>query len=197
LRQLSLRRKIGVLMKKTIENKIASISLMLVIMISFFINVIAQNNTVKSNNSKAKISDSKVALNAKISGTGSQFEDAVELTLTIKNETNSIIVLFDDDVMRGFNISIKDPNLLNVPLTVEGRRKKYPVKIIRRAGVFIEPNKEVVLSSINLDNFFDLKYKGKYTLTIECSYSLEDVSNKSSIFKKSGVLTREITFEIK
>ena len=66
----------------------------------------------------------------------------VPLVLTLKNKANYPVELFDPTLDRGFDIEVKNSKGINISLTKEGKKKKYPDIILRRETIRFEPNKE-------------------------------------------------------
>jgi hypothetical protein len=121
----------------------------------------------------------------------------VELSLTIKNETDFTINIFDTEPLRGFDILIKDANGVILPLTKEGKKKKYPNIIMGRSGAYIEANKELKLRKIILNDLFSLNKIGEYTVEVKQSYYFQDIFDKDTGMEKVGILTSNVKFNIK
>ncbi|MGH9945671.1 MAG: hypothetical protein ACRD6X_00550, partial [Pyrinomonadaceae bacterium] len=157
----------------------------------------AQSTTREPKNSEAKVLHQKVILEAKLNGDKFQSGMPVELTLKVRNKANLTVVLFDAEPTRGFDITIRDANGLNLPLTEEGKKRKYPINIVRRETVFLEPGKELILNNIRLDRLFDLTNAHGYTLTVGRNYYLQDIHGKNQFLEKDAFLTSSVKFNIK
>jgi hypothetical protein len=161
------------------------------------IEITAQRTTRAAKNYSVKKLDKKPVLEARFKDSNFQSGNSIELTLRIKNETNSTIVIFDVLPERGFDIVVKNASGLTLPLTKEGEKIKYPINIIRREGVFISPNNEFTLKTIYLDRMFDLKRTGTYTLEVKTGYNIQDISKKNkSSGNKDNILSSMLHFTV-
>lgn len=183
-------------MKESSNYKLFSIILLLTISFIASSKVISQSTISMSENSNSKILDKEPILEAKLVESEIQSGNPIELTLTIKNETDFTIVLFDVAPERSFDITVKDSEELSLPLTNEGVKRKYPNNIVRRETVYLEPGKELSLSKIRLDELFDLKRADSYTLTVTRTYYFQDIFDKDTGMEKVGILASKLKFNI-
>lgn len=167
-------------MRKISKHKLCNIIFIVtVIMTTFKVN--AQNTVETLEISQSKVLSKNPILEAKLPSSVFQLGKPVELTLTIKNQTDSIINIFDAVPERGFDITVKNSKKLNLSLTKEGRKKKFPNIIMGRAGAYIEAGKELNFRVVNLNELFDFRNTGDYTLEVKVAYYTQNSSMKNKV----------------
>lgn len=185
-------------MKRTGKSALFYALLILALGINTSFEAIAQNKIVASKKSNFKVLSKEPILELDLKGDKFQLGKPIELTLTIRNETDSTIFLFDTVPERSFDITIKNVNGTNLEPTKEGRKKMYPNIVMGRAGAYIEAGKALKLRKIRLDELFDLKRAGNYALEVKRTYYFQDNSGKNTVSESEvRVLTSVAKFVIK
>lgn len=152
----------------------------LVIGANISFEVMAQNKTVASKKSNIKILTKEPILKLDLNGSRFQLGKPIELTMTIKNESDSTIFLFDVSPERSFDIMVKDASGSSLPLTAEGRSRVYPNIIMGRETISIDSGKELKLrKKVRLDELFNLKRASNYTLEVKRTYYFQNAGGKN------------------
>ncbi|GEM_PF-5086368 len=164
-------------MKKTGKSAFFYALLILAIGTNVSFKTIAQKKIMDSKKSNIKVLSKEPILELGLKVKKFQIGEPVELTLTIKNETNFTIVLFDVVPERSFEITVKDAKGSSLPLTEIGQRKVYPNIIMGRESVHVESGKELILRrKVRLNELFDLKRAGNYTLKVKRTYYFQNAN---------------------
>ncbi|CAN5691853.1 hypothetical protein BH20ACI4_BH20ACI4_23120 [soil metagenome] len=182
-----------------VKIKIGLFSIILILMICAINSseLIAQDSRAMAENSENEVSNNEVVLEAKLSAEEFQADSPVELFLIVKNNTKSTVVLFDPDPFRGFDITIKDADGMVLPLTEEGKKRKYPNIIMGRESVYLTPGENFKLPGLRLERLFDLKKDGNYTLEVKRPYYFQEISQEIDLQSEVKTLAAATEFSIK
>lgn len=185
-------------MRKKSRNFLCGVIFIFVAITLVSIKTTAQTTkATPTKNINNETSDKKPVLEAKLGNDNFQPSDDIELALKIKNETTLAISLFDVEPERSFGIVVRDAEGLIVPETKEGLKRMHPDTIMARETIIIEQGKEFKFRKIRLNDLFDLKRIGNYTIEVKRIYYVEDSSDKNvSLENKGGILTSTISFTV-
>lgn len=86
----------------------------------------AQNTEINSNKIDEQ-SNKSLLIKATLNSAKVNIGELIQLTLTIKNNSNYTIELFDPTPDRGFDIEVKNSKGINISLTKVGMRKKIQI----------------------------------------------------------------------
>lgn len=183
-------------MKRKNRYKLYSIILILMTIVTTTFKTVAQKKTEIYKDSKGRTFNKKPTLEAKLAD-NLQLGKPIELNLTIKNKTKSVISIFDAVPERGFDIIIKDAKGLTLSLTEKGQKKKFPNIVMGRAGAYVKAGKELTFRTVRLDELFDFKHSGSYTLEVKVVYYLEDNLSKDTNSEiEDHILTSIVKFDV-
>jgi hypothetical protein len=169
------------------KSKIASIIWTILVL---SINGLGQDN---ANSISKNELDNLLVLEAKLEKKQYTSDESLELVFTLKNETAYTIELFDAIPERSFEIKLTNEKGENIPLSKEGRKRKYPDIIMGREAVCIESGKQLQWK-VDLKTLFDISKAGIYTVTVERSYFIQDSTQEQ--VQRNLVSSQPIQFEI-
>lgn len=159
------------------------------------INSPAQNkriNPERANGKSAEILLIESTLADAESSIGKRFQ----LILTIKNNSDYPIELFDPTPERGFDIEVKNSKGVNISLTKEGVKRKYPDIIMGRETIRLEPGKELTWK-IDLNKLFDISQPDDYSVAVKVKHyypvSAQDNSQNSGSPISSNTVKLKLT----